>query len=1204
MKICLFLFLFIFPIVNAFPVCDNLGANCNVVTSLSFANVDSVTYVYTSPGPTIVDGVTYDVVIRWQPEAGAEITHSWTAIAESRRVNFDCTNSRMWFNGITVDATPGFTGSKNNIPTCTFNMQNGVLTSSYLASPGTTVFFLFSSITDIGDDLFIDKNFDFPIIPSDNYDPGANDVNMVCLDPNDAPNCNPDNSISFSGLPTSVQFTYPAATSTITTNAINYDYVVQWTPDPDTPITSSWQVAPERRQDPFDCTNSRLWLNGTIVDATLFFNGADPYCVFNMQDGVLSQAYIDAPGRTVFFLFSGITGVGDDLIIARNYEKAVVSSEFYVPPNEVVIPVCDDQNGPQCNVVLDISFADDTNPVSLTYDTAPGLTLSDGVTYDSAIKWVASPTETLEYSFRITPDRVQDPFDCSGARLWVNGTVVSATTFTTTSPPYCTFDIQDGVLPQSVIDSPYNNIYFLFNTLIGEADVFYISRDTDRPIVSIENFSPENLDSYVCDDPAGPNCNPIATVSFVDDSAPVGFNYDTTQGLTTVGGVDYEMVVKWVADPTEVLTYSWEVYPDRRQDFISCAGVRVWVNGTIVDTDSFLRGAQNNEPYCVYKIQNGVLSQDFIDNPSNKVFFLFNGLVANGDPIFIDKNTDTPVVSIESIVFYKFGVQTYTVTSNNQGSTITFDIEEIVYESPSWPGPDTQCNNGDTIMGSINVGSCTLNPTTSDTVNGIYTYDFPKTLYDFCSNGREDSGNNYIYTVVVGLTGEVGSCKYFSPDDRSQTSSIEIAQNQIDPGGGPQETVVTLELTSYDIIQCTPIDFIVPQAKSTFTVTYTFTGNEISLTEIPYLDELDDPLNIVSRTCTSFTDGTPNTCVYEFESTLCKPLLSVNGQPEDVCAFDGTDSKTLRELDVTQIIDEVNQISGTKEFPALPTALNLELFNGTICDTSLSNPNPVNVTEQYDSTMTVRNRPYPNFDVTPTKLNFYDDLIFRIEITDSVGGGQIELHIKSVIFDLFDPETGTQINRYTFNRGDKEVMHVNDWSRYYDDVHFCKYENQDGTCSPYYEVGSGRVNDFTELEILPQLFDICQTDFNTTISDHFSFNPAKWFRGLSVPTVDIKVTIFSEVIDCVQTPNRRLSETRSSTTFNFMAINKQFTTETANNRKFRYVKVVESGDLDNGSGTSFSDALLISGLLILLAVVGYFAFRNNFRRDNAYLIVR
>lgn len=37
---------------------------CNVITSLSFANTDSVTFTYNSPGNTIVDGVSYDVVIR------------------------------------------------------------------------------------------------------------------------------------------------------------------------------------------------------------------------------------------------------------------------------------------------------------------------------------------------------------------------------------------------------------------------------------------------------------------------------------------------------------------------------------------------------------------------------------------------------------------------------------------------------------------------------------------------------------------------------------------------------------------------------------------------------------------------------------------------------------------------------------------------------------------------------------------------------------------------------------------------------------------------------------------------------------------------------------------------------------------------------------------------------------------------------------
>jgi len=1015
---------------------------------------------------------------------------------------------------------------------------------------------------------------------------------MVCLDPNTPSTCNPDDSISFSGLPTVVQFVYPAATSTIVTNGIDYDYVVQWTPDPGTPITSSWQFEPDRRQNVFVCTNTRLWLNGTIVDATQFFNGADPYCVFNMQDGILSQAYIDTPVRTVFFLFSGTTTPGDSLIIRRNYEKAVISTEYYVPPNQVVIPVCDDQNGPQCNVVLDISFADDVTPVSLTYDTTPGLTLSGGITYDSAIKWVASPTEVLDFSFKITPDRRQDPFDCSGARLWVNGTIYTATT-TVGTPDTCLFDIHDGVIPQSILDQPYGKIYFLFNTLIGEADVFYISRDETKPIVSVEDFSPLNLKSYVCDDPLGPKCNPIASVSFVDNSIPVVFNYDTTQGLTTVGGVDYEMVVKWVAGLSEILTYSWEVYPVTRQDFISCADVKVWINGTIVDTDSFLRGAQNNQPYCVYKIQNGVLPQAIIDNPANKVYFLFNGFVANGDAISIAKNTNIPVVSIESIVFYKFGVSSYTITSDNTGTTLSIDVDELTYDSPAWPGPDTQCNDMGTVMGSISVGSCVLNPATIDAVNGIYTYNFPKTLYDYCSNNRVTSGTNYIYTVSVVLPGVVGSCKYFAASDATHSSFIEIGQNQIDPGAGPQETTVDILLTNYSIVACTPVDFIVPQAKSQFTVEYTYTGNPIELSSTPHLDIVDDQLNILSKTCTSFTDGTPNTCVYEFESSLCKPLLSLTTGADAQCAFDSSNSKTLLDLDVEQIIDDVNQITGIKHFPVLLTPLNLDIFSGAVCDTILSNPNPVNVTEQYASLMKVRNRPYPNWDVIPSSLNFYNDLIFRIEILDTIAG-VIELHIKTVIFDIFDPDTGEQINRYTFNRGDKELLHKNEWTRYYDDVHFCRYDYPNGTCAPYYEVGSDRVNDFTELVILPQLFDVCQTDYTTTISDHFSFSPSKWFRGINIPSVDIKVVVHSEVKNCDENQTgRRLSGV--TTSFNFMSKNEAFKADTAMNRKFMSVKVIESDALDNGAGTSMSDAILITLLVLALIVTGYFAIRNNYR---------
>lgn len=1185
----IFIFYVLMQTSQAFVVCDD-PTNCNVDSTTSFANVDSVTYTYNSPGITTVGGVNYDLVLRWNPEGGAEITHSWKIVAESRRVAFDCSTSKMWFNGITVGATGGFTGSKNNIPTCSFDMQNGILTSSYLSNPGSTVFFLFDSITSIGNDIYIDKDFTHPIIPSDNYDPSANDVTMVCIDPL-GPNCNPTNSLSFAGV-TTVQTIYPQVTSTIATDNVNYDYVVQWTPEQDTPLDSGWEIYPERRQNTFDCTNTKMWFNGTVVGATSGLRGSDPYCTFDMTDGVLGRDYIAEPGRTVFFLFSATTGVGDGIFITKNFEKPLISVEDYVDPSLDPTIVCNDPLGPDCNVEKGISFASDTTPVTLTYNLALGSTIAtDLVTYDYVVKWVANPTETLTYSFQVSPDRTQDPFDCTGARIWVNGSVFPAIIFDT----YCVFDIQDGVLPQSVIDSPYNQIYFMFNTLLGTDDVFYITRNTDKPIVSVENYDPISVDTYVCDSPTI-DCNVISTVSFVDDTVPTQLTYSTL-GPTVVGGVSYDSVVKWVAGLDETLTFSWEVYPDRRQDPFDCSNSKVWINGTIIGATSFLRGAQNNDPYCVFDIQDGVLPQAIINDPSNKVYFLFNNLIGIDDIYYVTKNTDKPVISIESIVFYLYEVETFTISSDNTGSILTFEIADRNYDSPSWPGPDPTCNDQQTIMNPLIVGTCTLS--TSDVANGVFTYNFPSSIYEVCANGRETSGNDYIYTVIIELPGIVGSCNYFDSGDRTRTTLITISQKQVDPGTGVQGSSVELGLLNYTIDVCPQLNYVLPRARSVFTLNYTFTGEAISLAKTPYLDTINDPISVVGTTCTTFSDGTPNTCIYTMKSSICRPLLSVLGSSREECAFESTQSKTLFDLDVTQIIDPTTQVAITTEFPLLTSPLAYETFGPEICQFKV-NPEVNNVTSQFKSTVKIRNRPYPqwNGDTTPV-IKFYEDIIIQVELTDSGVSANTQVHIQSVIFHLYDPKTGEKINEFIFNKADKELLHTKDWTRFYDDVHFCSYRYDNGTCDEYYNVNTERVSEYTLQNIIPQIDDVCQLDQNQTINDHFSFSPSRWFKRLSIPQVDIELQIISLVVSC-EAPNRRLLTTSK---LNFIGHDTKVMADTPVGPQMKvYAKVIESSELSYKSdNTSIIVILVLFALFLFSSFLALRRTPSNTYVENEYL---
>ena len=92
MFVIILILIFFIHSVNGFIVCDDAsGPDCNVITTTSFANVASVTFTYNSLGNTKVDGIDYDVVIRWQPETGAQITHSWWIHTMLGRQNFTVT---------------------------------------------------------------------------------------------------------------------------------------------------------------------------------------------------------------------------------------------------------------------------------------------------------------------------------------------------------------------------------------------------------------------------------------------------------------------------------------------------------------------------------------------------------------------------------------------------------------------------------------------------------------------------------------------------------------------------------------------------------------------------------------------------------------------------------------------------------------------------------------------------------------------------------------------------------------------------------------------------------------------------------------------------------------------------------------------------------------------------------------------------------
>lgn len=1119
--------------VNGSVVCDNpTGPSCSPFTTYNFANQESVTIVQPSAQNTIVDGVTYDVVIEWTNQIGEVIDFSWEIYPDRKRRRFECENAKMWFDGIIVDTSKYFRGRRNDEPYCVFNMQNGILPNSLLQNPTGKVFFLLDNIMDDGDDYYIDKNRDSPVISSDNFNPNLYiDVNIICENPSGS-QCNPYDNYDFSVSSVTIDYPPPANTDVVGGLGV-FDTVVQWKPELGATIDHTWRIKPQRRNNNFDCSNSFVWLNGTVANSISAVDPTDnfPYCIFDIHNGLLNQSYIDNPGTTVFFLFDNIQEVSKDIYITRDFSIPIVSAENYDPIGDNPSLVCDDESANVCNVYTGFAFSDSVTAINFDFiENGNGdTTIVDGVEYDMVVKWIDEIDKDIEYAWKITPgpSNAGQNLDCSTSGIWINGTVYPLVLeLDINGDDTCYTDINEGVLSQEIIDDPRGLVFFLLDRpLIRDGRELQIQEDFTKPVYSIGNYDPAASNpSIVCDDPDGPNCNVINDVIFAGDSVSTTYVQQTD---TIVDDVAYDHVIKWNGPIDEVITYSWEVYPTQNNNHLTtCDNFKMWFNGTIVGSTLYFRGANNDEPYCVVDMQYGVLSDAILQDPSNKIFFLFGSeTIRNNRDFNIDKNFDEPIVSRENIIFYLYDrIATTASTDNNLGTTFTVTVAELTYPSfPEFQGIGN-CNTMETVMSSILIGDCNVDVETADNVNGVYTYFLPKENYYLCSFESEPVGNDIEFTTELFFSTGTPQCNYFNPLVASQSVVIEVPSNSMNgiddtPRQGPRQ-----DLLSYDIELCDTEDFPVPRFVATFEFNVSYSGDSVELYGTPKLDTSDNILSILNKTCTdTVQSGLDNYCIYRFKSSICRPLIAVNGG----CSVDRFFTHTVIDFAVREVVDSGTGTAFVEDFGNVPTPIGLEVFTGDIC-TIEEEFEELFVTDQVTSTVKVRNRPNPDWNEEITVLSFYDPLIVQVSLDDTTDNStSSNLEINSVEIIIRDSVTKEIINKYYFNRGNKLSLLQFSWSPYYKDVHFCN-----SLCGNFYLDNPNTTTVYSQSTIEPQLFDICQTADYVSYKDYFSFMPYIWFKNLDRPTVDIEINTISKLQTCDD--SRRMLFTKQSTENKFV----------------------------------------------------------------------
>lgn len=215
------------------------------------------------------------------------------------------------------------------------------------------------------------------------------------------------------------------------------------------------------------------------------------------------------------------------------------------------------------------------------------------------------------------------------------------------------------------------------------------------------------------------------------------------------------------------------------------------------------------------------------------------------------------------------------------------------------------------------------------------------------------------------------------------------------------------------------------------------------------------------------------------------------------------------------------------------TGLENARFPGTYC-LAPANVIQENVTDSYVGTILVRNLPNPNWS-TDADVKWYDEIILQLTI-DASELTFAELQLQSVTVTVEDPNNpGVTVAQRTFHKGDKVALEEFQFSKYYEDAHFCTWHNSSNLCPVFYDEDSTRVNAFYFSDIQARIGDICQLTGDTSIKDYFSFLPSNWFASLQLPEISVQFDALATIEFCDgRSERRRMLQGSTITTVNYV----------------------------------------------------------------------
>lgn len=650
-------------------------------------------------------------------------------------------------------------------------------------------------------------------------------------------------------------------------------------------------------------------------------------------------------------------------------------------------------------------------------------------------------------------------------------------------------------------------------------------------------------------------------------------DYNTTQ--------DYQYVIKYENGFKTAFDRNLFFYTNPSQN-ISCTESHVYVGDPESDYSTRINLVEQNDgmghTYCTMDV-NGKLTDEQL-SADNEVYFAFNRLVNERTSFYIgyDLTNEGVIVPISDIIIYPYIIKLNSVSGEDTfgGGEFYIDLQLNVSDiNESNEEIDPSCMIPDEIMleeaywlvpGGSNCPVTILHNGVGDLKGSTgrnYHLQIKQTDYESCSvSTRESNGNIYFDFKLVlptnymeTINGDDDNCYYFAKNLNVQNITIVVKQDVTDTMIAEYTTDFEARVTSLTPSRCTNAElYPTPHAKLKIKINATFPGvNQVNFNTIgiPTFGETwqsnalkwDDGTasgTVPQYICTAIPNGAGSAddqtiCEFRFISSVCEPMYET---ADGACAFERNTTRFVTDFTIEQTL--VGGQTATYVSGPINSGIDHTDFNMSYCEPQ-DERKVINVNDLFQVKSYLRNY-YLGESVdwdNATLLTMKDDMIARLEVSLSENTPaeflDLSIIIKNVNIVLTNPITNEQVTSYSFNVADKLDFIEYSWTPYYTDPRFCAYYDSSklsDKCEAFF-LNDARYNDNHHnndwiASVEPKECQRTNTlvgKEDTKNTDHFLFTPREWFRDNVNGYVQMTVTVYASVHQCLES-GRRLSESK------------------------------------------------------------------------------